>query len=51
MRHAHDLANAHVLGPRFKSYQLEESRIKMVCPWGLAYLVGFITPLFKVNKA
>ena len=32
-----------LLGPRFKSYQLEESRIKMVCPWGLAFLWMFVT--------
>ena len=34
-----------LLGPRFKSYQLEESRIKMVCPWGLAFLWMFVVVL------
>ena len=38
-----------LLGPRFKSYQLEESRIKMVRPWGLAFLWMFVVVLFVVR--
>ena len=38
-----------LLGPRFKSYQLEESRIKMVCPWGLAFLWMFVVVLFVLR--
>ena len=38
-----------VPGPRFKSYQLEENRIKMVCPWGVAYLWMFVVVLFVLQ--